>query len=235
MTKQSKRIREIATKVDINKKYNLKDAIELLKSCPPVKFDQTVEIALMTGIDTKKSDQQVRGTVSLPNGTGKRIVLVVIARSDKHKEATDAGADIVGSDDLIEKIKGGWTDFDAVIATPDMMREVGKLGKVLGPRGLMPTPKAGTVTNDVVKAVQEAKAGKIEYKSDKTGAVNSLVGKLSFDSQKLVQNIEAILVAIIKSKPVTAKGQYLKGLYLSSTMGPGLKIDLSSITEEQGD
>jgi large subunit ribosomal protein L1 len=235
MTKQSKRIREIATKVDINKKYNLKDAIELLKSCPPVKFDQTVEIALMTGIDTKKSDQQVRGTVSLQNGTGKRIVLVVIARSDKHKEATEAGADIVGSDDLIEKIKGGWTDFDAVIATPDMMREVGKLGKVLGPRGLMPTPKAGTVTNDVVKAVQEAKAGKIEYKSDKTGAVNSLVGKLSFDSQKLVQNIEAILAAIIKSKPVTAKGQYLKGLYLSSTMGPGLKIDLSSITEEQGD
>jgi len=234
MAKQSKRIREIAKKIDLEKRYNLAEAIEVLKSCPSVKFDQTVEIALMTGIDSKKSDQQVRGTVSLPNGSGKRIVLVVIARSDKHKEAIDAGADFVGSEDMIEKIKGGWTDFSALIATPDMMREVGKLGKVLGPRGLMPTPKAGTVTNDVAKAVQEVKAGKIEYKTDKTGAINSLVGKLSFETPKLVQNIEALLSAIIKSKPATAKGQYLKGLHLSSTMGPGLKIDLSSFAEVQG-
>ena len=234
MAKQSKRIREIAGKVDLDKRYTLAEAVDILKSCPSVKFDQTVEIALITGIDSKKSDQQVRGTVSLPNGTGKRTVLVVIARSDKHKEAIDAGADFVGSDDLIEKIKGGWTDFSAIIATPDMMREVGKLGKVLGPRGLMPTPKAGTVTNDVAKAIQDVKAGKIEYKTDKTGAINSLVGKLSFDSTKLVQNIEALIGAIVKSKPSTAKGQYLKSLYLSSTMGPGLKVDLSTIAEVQG-
>jgi large subunit ribosomal protein L1 len=233
MTKRSKRIREIASKVDLEKKYSLQEAVEILKNCPAVKFDQTVEIALVTGIDSKKSDQQVRGTVSLPNGSGKRIVLVVIARSDKHKEAIDAGADFVGSDDLIEKIKGGWTDFNVIIATPDMMREVGKLGKVLGPRGLMPTPKAGTVTNDVSKAVREAKAGKIEYKTDKTGAINSLVGKLSFEPVKLVQNIKALIEAILKSKPATAKGQYIKGLCLSSTMGPGLRIDLSTIAEVQ--
>lgn len=234
MAKQSKRIREIASKIDLEKRYSLQEAVDILKGCPTVKFDQSVEIALMTGIDTKKSDQQVRGTVSLPNGTGKRTVLVVIARSDKHKEAIDAGADFVGSDDIIEKIKGGWTDFSAIIATPDMMREVGKLGKVLGPRGLMPTPKAGTVTNDVAKAIHEVKAGKIEYKTDKTGAINGLVGKLSFDSDKLVQNIEALISAIVKSKPATAKGQYLKGLHLSSTMGPGLKVELSTIAAVQG-
>lgn len=234
MAKQSKRIREIAKKIDLDKRYNLAEAVEVLKNCPGVKFDQSVEISLITGIDTKKSDQQVRGTVSLPNGTGKRIVLVVIARSDKHKEAIDAGADFVGSDDLIEKIKGGWTDFNAIVTTPDMMREVGKLGKVLGPRGLMPTPKAGTVTNDVAKAVAEVKAGKIEYKTDKTGAINSLVGKLSFEPAKLVQNIETLLSAIVRSKPSTAKGQYIKSLCLSSTMGPGLKIDLSTVAEVQG-
>lgn len=188
----------------------MQEAVEILKSCPSVKFDQTVEISLVTGVDIKKSDQQVRGTVSLPNGTGKRTVLVVIARSDKHKEAIDAGADFVGSDDLIEKIKGGWTDFSALIVTPDMMREVGKLGKVLGPRGLMPTPKAGTVTNDVAKAVQEMKAGKIEYKTDKTGAINSLVGKLSFETTKLVQNIEALLSAILKVNLLQRKDNTLR-------------------------
>lgn len=234
MAKKSKRIREIAKKIDLDKRYNLAEAVEVLKNCPGVKFDQSVEISLITGIDSKKSDQQVRGTVSLPNGTGKRMVLVVIARNDKHKEAIDAGADFVGSDDLIEKIKGGWTDFNAIVTTPDMMREVGKLGKVLGPRGLMPTPKAGTVTNDVAKAVAEVKAGKIEYKTDKTGAINSLVGKLSFESAKLVQNIETLLGAIVRSKPSTAKGQYIKSLCLSSTMGPGLKIDLSTVAEVQG-
>ncbi len=234
MAKKSKRIREIASKVDLSKKYTLTEAIEVLKGWPGVKFDQSVEIALTTGIDVKKSDQQVRGTVSLPNGTGKRTVLVVIARSDKHKEAIDAGADYVGSDDLIEKIKGGWVDFSAIVATPDMMREVGKLGKILGPRGLMPTPKAGTVTNEVARAVQEMKAGKIEYKTDKTGAVSSLVGKLSFETPNLVQNVEAFLNALLRSKPVTAKGQFLKKGYLSSTMGPGLEIDLSVVDQSEG-
>lgn len=234
MAKRSKRIREIESKIGKDKLYTLSEAIDILKSCPPVKFDQSVEIALNTGIDTRKSDQQVRGTVSLPNGTGKRITLVVFARGDKLKEALGAGADFAGNEELLEKVKNGWTGFDAVIATPDMMREVGKLGKVLGPRGLMPTPKAGTVTNDVAKAVQEAKGGKIEYKSDKTGSVNSLVGKLSFDANKLLENILALLAAVSRSRPSSTKGQFLKSLYLSSTMGPGLKIDLQAISEIQG-
>ncbi len=196
-----------------------------------MKFDQSVEISLKTGVDTRKSDQQVRGTVSLPNGTGKRIVLVVFARGDKVKEALDAGADFAGNEELFEKVKEGWTDFNAVIATPDMMRDVGKLGKVLGPRGLMPTPKAGTVTSDVGKAIAEVKAGKVEFKSDKNGVVNGLVGKLSFQKDKLVENITTFLAAVSRSKPATAKGHFLKSLALSSTMGPGIKIDLHSISD----
>lgn len=231
MTQRSKRFREIAKLVDMEKTYSLEEAIEVLKKCPPVKFDQTVELSLKTGVDTRKSDQQVRGTVSLPNGTGKRIILAVFARGDKVKEALDAGADYVGNDELFEKVKNGWTDFNAVISTPDMMRDVGKLGKVLGPRGLMPTPKAGTVTTDVAKAIQEVKSGKIEFKSDKSGVINSLIGKLSFDSSKLVENIFALLGAVTKAKPATAKGHYLKSLVLSTTMGPGLKIDLSAISD----
>jgi large subunit ribosomal protein L1 len=230
MAKLSKRFKEIDGLFYPDRLYSLDEAIEVLKKCPPVKFDQSVEVALKSGIDVKKSDQQVRGTVALPHGSGKQLRVLVFARGDKMKDAEDAGADIVGNDDLVEKVKGGWTDFDAVVATPDMMREVGKLGKVLGPRGLMPTPKAGNVTPDVAKAVTELKAGKVEFKNDKSGLINNLVGKLSFDTDKIKENIEAFLQAVAKSKPATAKGNFLQALALSSTMGPGLKIDLSSIS-----
>lgn len=231
---RSKRFREIDKLVVVEKSYTIDEAIEILKKCPPVKFDQSVEISLYTGVDAQKSDQQVRGTVSLPNGTGKRMVIVVFARGEKIKEAIEAGADYAGNEDLFEKIKSGWTDFNAVVATPDMMRDVGKLGKVLGPRGLMPTPKAGTVTTDIKKAIEEVKAGKIEFKSDKHAVINSLVGKLSFETSKLKENILAILAAILRSKPATAKGVFFKSLALSSTMGPGLKIDMQSFNEIHG-
>jgi len=216
-------------KVVANKSYTLLEAIDTLKACPPVKFDQSVDIAVKLGIDSKKSDQNVRGTVPLPSGTGKKMTVVVLARGDKVNEATQSGADFVGNDDLIEKITAGWTDFDALIATPDMMREVGKLGKVLGPRGLMPTPKAGTVTTDVAKAVKEIRAGKIEFKTDSYGVVNCAVGKLSFAHPSLIDNIRALITALHRAKPSTARGQYFESLYLSSTMGPGLRIDLSEI------
>lgn len=221
----SKRNREIANAADKMKVYSVKEAIDILKKCPPVKFDQTIDISLRIGVDPRRSDQHVRGTVPLPNGTGKSIVIVVFARGDKVKEALAAGADYVGNDELFEKVNGGWTDFNAVIATPDMMRDVGKLGKVLGPRGLMPTPKAGTVTTDVTKAIQELKAGKIEFKLDRHGVINNGVGKLSFAAEKLEENIMAFINAVQRAKPPTAKGHYLKSIYLSSTMGPGLKIE----------
>lgn len=228
---KSKRSREIAKLINVEKTYKLEEAIAILKKCPPVKFNQTVELALRTGIDAQKSEQQVRGVVSLPNGTGKTLVVVVFAKGDKAKEALDAGADVVGHDDLFEKIKNGWTDFEAVIATPDMMREVGKLGKVLGPRGLMPTPKAGTVTSDVGAAVRAIKGGRIEFKSDKHGVVSAGVGKVSFKEEQLKENILSFVNAVAKAKPTTAKGQYLQGLAISSTMGPGLKVDLSGMVE----
>ncbi len=228
MAKRSKRMQEIDKLVDPNKVYKLEEAVLLLKKMPPVKFDQSVNLALTMGVDPKKSDQQVRGTVSLPHGTGKTIVLVVIAKGDKVKEALDAGADYAGGDELLEKIKGGWTDFSGLISTPDMMRELGKLGKVLGPRGLMPTPKAGTVTTDIAKAVKEVKAGKIEFKVDKTGNINNAVGKLSFQLENLVENLKVLVQAVQKAKPSSSKGIYLRSAFLSSTMGPGLKIDVSS-------
>jgi len=234
MSHRSKRFREIAKLYKAEKSYTLQEAIEILKKCPPTKFDQSVEMSLKTGVEAQKSDQQVRGTVSLPNGTGKKMILVVFARGEKIKEALDAGADFAGNEDLLEKIKSGWMDFNGVISTPDMMREVGKLGKVLGPRGLMPTPKAGTVTNDVAQAVKEVKAGKIEFKTDKHGVINSLVGKISFSTDKLQENLVALLGSIAKSRPSTAKGVFLQSLSLSSTMGPGLKIDLRTISEIQG-
>jgi large subunit ribosomal protein L1 len=234
MSHQSKRFREIVKLYEAEKSYSVEEAIEILKKCPPVKFDQSVELSLKTGVDAQKTEQQVRGTVSLPNGTGKKIVLVVFARGDKIKEALDAGADFAGNEDLLEKVKSGWLDFNAIISTPDMMREVGKLGKVLGPRGLMPTPKAGTVTTEIAKAVAEVKAGKIEFKTDKHGVINSAVGKVSFSKDKLQANIVALLAAIARSRPPTAKGQFLKSLALSSSMGPGIKIDLHSIPEIQG-
>jgi large subunit ribosomal protein L1 len=234
MAQKSKRFREIAKFFDVEKAYKLEEAVEILKKCPTVKFDQSVDVALKTGVDSRKSEQQVRGVVSLPNGTGKNMVLVVFAKGDKAKEALAAGADYAGSDELVEKVKSGWMDFNGVIATPDMMREVGKLGKVLGPRGLMPTPKAGTVTTDVAKAVAEVKAGKIEFKGDKNGVINSIVGKLSFDAKKLCENIQVFIAAVVRAKPASAKGEYLRSLYITSTMGPGIKIDLSSVDTSQG-
>ncbi len=229
MAHRSKRMKEVDKNFDPEKIYKLDEAVDALKKATVVKFNQTVDIAVKLGVDPKKSDQMVRGTVSLPHGTGQKIVLVVIAKGDKEKEALDAGADFAGSDELLEKIKGGWTDFTGLVCTPDMMRELGKLGKILGPRGLMPTPKAGTVTNDVSKAVKEMKAGKIEFKVDKTGVINSAVGKLSFEESALEENVRSLLQAIFRSKPSSSKGVYFRSLYLTSTMGPGLRIDLQSL------
>lgn len=229
MGRQSKRVREIAKNVDVTKTHSVSEAVEVLKKCPPVKFDQSVDISMRIGVDPRRSDQLVRGTVSLPNGTGKKMTILVLCRGDKVKEALSAGADYAGNEEYIEKITAGWTDFSAVIATPDLMREVGKLGKVLGPRGLMPTPKAGTVTTDVVKAVNELKAGKIEFKLDRAGVISAALGKLSFDSKKLVENIQVFISAVIKAKPASAKGHYLRSMYLSSTMGPGIKLDLREL------
>lgn len=225
----SKRNREIAKVLSVPKTCSVKEAIDILKKCPPVKFDQTVEVSLKLGVDPRRSDQSVRGTVSLPNGTGKTLRILVFAKGDKVKEALTAGADYAGHEELFEKVNGGWTDFDAVIATPDMMRDVGKLGKVLGPRGLMPTPKAGTVTTDIAKAVQELKGGKIEFKIDRHGVINNGVGKLSFDSDKLEQNIQSYFHAVQRAKPASAKGNYIKSMVVSSTMGPGIKIDFREL------
>lgn len=222
MTKRGKKVAEL---VDSTRVYTVEQALDTLKKCPPVKFDESVEVSLKLGIDPKKSDQSVRGTVSLPSGTGKKTVVVVLARGDKLTEAQSAGADFSGNDDLVAKIAAGWTDFDVLIVTPDMMRDVGKLGKVLGPRGLMPTPKAGTVTTEVGKAISEVKQGKIEFKSDKSGSVNCAVGKVSFTVNQLVDNVRSLLSAVFRAKPQTAKGVYLQSVYLASTMGPGMKID----------
>ena len=229
MGRPSKRTREIAKGLEVQKTYNLKDAIDILQKCKGVKFDQSLDISVKIGVDPRRSDQTVRGTVSLPNGTGKSIRILVFARGEKASDALAAGADYVGNDELFEKVNAGWTDFDAVVATPDMMRDVGKLGKVLGPRGLMPTPKAGTVTTDVVKAINELKAGKIEFKLDRHGMINVALGKLSFSVDKLLENISAFINALLRAKPASAKGQFLKSMYLSSTMGPGLKIESRSI------
>jgi large subunit ribosomal protein L1 len=232
MGRPSKRTREIAKKVDVTKTYTVQEAVEILKECPSVKFDQSIDISMKIGVDPRRTDQLVRGTVSLPNGTGKKIRILVFAKGDKVKEALDVGADFAGNDELFEKVNGGWTDFDAVIATPEMMRDVGKLGKVLGPRGLMPTPKAGTVTTDIAKAVQEMKAGKIEFKLDKHGVINNGVAKISFETRKIVENIRALLHAVLRAKPASAKGHYLQAVYVSSTMGPGLKIDSRDLETE---
>lgn len=233
MGQPSKRLREIAKKFDFNKKVGMKEAIENLKSCPAVKFDQTVDISLRMGVDPRKADQLVRGTVTLPNGTGKEISILVFAEGDRLSEALAAGANFAGNDELLEKVSGGWTDFDAVIATPGMMRNVGKLGKVLGPRGLMPTPKAGTVTTDIAKAIQELKMGKVEFKLDKHGVINNAVGKLSFSLDFLYANILSFVQAVLKAKPSGAKGNYLQSIVVSSTMGPGFKIDLREFLAEK--
>jgi large subunit ribosomal protein L1 len=226
---KSKRFKQIAQVVDTTKVFSVKDAVELLKKCPHVKFDESVEFSMRLGVDPKKAEQQVRGTVSLPHGTGKKVVVAVFAKGEKIKEALNAGADYAGDTDLLEKVKEGWTDFNAIIATPDSMRELGKLGKVLGPKGLMPSPKAGNVTNDVVKAIKEVKAGKIEFKVDATGIVNTIIGKLSFPVENICENIQTLITAIMKAKPSSSKGIYMLSFFLSSSMGPGLKIDMQTI------
>ena len=230
--KPGKRYRESAAKVDRTREYPIDEAVEVLKGFPPSKFDETVEFSANLGVDPKHADQQVRGTVLLPHGTGKTIRVLVLARGEKEQEAKSAGADNVGSVEFIEKIKEGWFDFDVAIATPDMMGEVGKLGKLLGPRGLMPNPKSGTVTFDVAKAVREAKAGKIEYRVDKGANIHVPVGKMSFEKQKLVDNIKALAQELMRAKPASAKGKYIKSMYISSTMGPSLAIDPASLLGE---
>jgi large subunit ribosomal protein L1 len=207
--------------------YKFEEAAELLRKAHFVKFDETVELVLNLGVDPKQSDQMVRGTVVLPHGLGKSKRVVVIASGDKVREAQEAGADFVGGDDLVEKIQQGWTDYEAVIATPDMMKSAGRLGKVLGPRGLMPNPKTGTVTFEVARAVKEIKAGKVEFRMDKTGIIHSPVGKISFSAQQLAGNAHALLGAVMKAKPAAAKGKYVKKITLTSTMGPGVPIDVN--------
>ncbi|MGH9341536.1 MAG: 50S ribosomal protein L1 [Acidobacteriota bacterium] len=211
------------------REYNLEDAVSLMKDLKFVKFDETAEIALRLGVDPKHADQMVRGTVVLPNGLGKSVRICVIASGEKVKEAEEAGAEFFGGEDIVAKIQGGWMDFDAIVATPDMMKSVGKLGKVLGPRGLMPNPKAGTVTFDVGKAVQEIKAGKVEFRVDKSGIIHAPFGKLSFSPDKLVENARSLIEAVLRSKPAAAKGKYVRSISVSSTMGPGIKIDSSQV------
>lgn len=222
--KASKRVRNLRKTVDTVKEYKLIDAIKVLKENSKVKFTESLDCAIRLGVDPRHADQMVRGTVSLPNGTGKEVKVLVVAKGAKAEEATAAGADFAGFEEYLEKIKGGWADVDVVIATPDVMGELGKLGKILGPKGLMPNPKSGTVTMDVAKAVKEVKAGKIEFRVEKTGIVHTSLGKLSFEPEKLVENANAFLSTIIKLKPSSAKGTYVKSVYLSSTMGPGLRI-----------
>jgi len=209
--------------------YTLEDAIPLVQKIKFAKFDETIEMALRLGVDPKHADQMVRGTVVLPHGLGKSKRVLVIANAEKQREGSESGADVVGGEELVEKIQGGWMDFDAVVATPDMMRVVGRLGKVLGPRGLMPNPKTGTVTTDVAKAVREIKAGKVEFRVDKTGIIHAPVGKMSFPTESLIANARALVDSIVKARPSAAKGKYLKSVTVSSTMGPGVRIDTTNV------
>jgi large subunit ribosomal protein L1 len=223
-----KKYKAAAAQVDPGKLYQVQEAVELVKKVAYAKFDETVELDMHLGVDPRKADQMVRGTVVLPHGLGKSKRVIVIANADKMTEARDAGADEVGGDDIVDRIKGGWIDFDAVISTPDMMRGVGQLGKILGPRGLMPNPKTGTVTFDVAKAVREIKAGKVEFRVDKTGVIHAPVGKVSFDVERLAENARALIDAVMRAKPSTAKGKYVRSAALSSTMGPGIKLDAAT-------
>jgi large subunit ribosomal protein L1 len=216
---------EAKSKVEAGKRYSLQDSVALVVGAARVKFDETVDAAIRLGVNPAHADQMVRGSVVLPNGLGKTVRVLAFAKGEKEKEALDAGADYVGADDIIEKIKSGWLEFDRVVATPDMMGSVGKLGKILGPRGLMPNPKVGTVTFDVANAVRELKAGKVEFRVEKAGIVHSPVGKVSFGADKLRENVLALLDAVIKLKPSSSKGTYVRGISLSSTMGPGVKVD----------
>jgi large subunit ribosomal protein L1 len=226
MAKKGKKYRAALEKIEPHKKYTLEEGLAKVKEVAFAKFDETVELTMWLGVDPRKADQLVRGTVVLPNGLGgKAKRVVVIAQGDKIREAEEAGADMAGGDDIVDKIKGGWLDFDALIATPDMMGKVGQLGKLLGPRGLMPNPKTGTVTMDVKTAIEETKAGKVEYRVDKTGVIHSPVGKVSFDPAKLAENTRVLINAVMKAKPTTAKGRYLKKINLAATMSPGVLLD----------
>lgn len=232
MAKLSKKMKAATEKVDPDKKYKLEEGIALAKEVKSSGFDETFEMAVRLGVDPTKADQMVRGNVVLPGGTGKKNRIVVFAKGEKELEAKAAGADFVGADDLVEKIKGGWFDFDVAVATPDMMGTVGKLGKVLGPRGLMPNPKSGTVTFNVKQAIEEIQAGKVEFRVDKAGVIHSVFGKSSFEVKGLLENARAFLATIIKLKPSTAKGTYLKGIAISTTMGPGIKIDEAAVSAD---
>lgn len=231
MKLRSKRYKNVQTKSDTLKFYALNEAVKKVKESASVKFDETIDLAVNLGIDPKKQEQAVRGSVSLPFGSGKKVRILVLTRGEKDKEAKDAGADYVGFEDYIEKIKQGWFDFDIVVATPDVMSEVGKLGKILGTKGLMPSPKTGTVTFDISQTVKSLKAGRIQYKTDKTGNVHAIVGKASFESEKLEKNILAVIAELLKVKPATVKGQFVRTLTLSTTMGPGYKLDTKELSD----
>ena len=228
LAKKGKKYQEAAKLVDRQKAYSVEEAIELVKKTATASFDETVEIAFRLGVDPKKADQQIRGAVVLPNGTGKTQRVLVFAKGEKAKEAEAAGADYVGDEDYINKIQQGWFDFDVVVATPDMMGQVGRLGRVLGPKGLMPNPKTGTVTFDVERAVNEIKAGKIEYRVDKAGNIHAPIGKVSFETNKLVENLTTVVETLQKAKPAAAKGTYMKNIAVSSTMGPGVKVNVAT-------
>ncbi len=224
-----KKMKAVKEKIEKIKEYSLEEAIRIVKESSYTKFDESVDLAFNLGIDPKKSDQMVKGSVVLPHGIGKKVKVLVFAKGEKEKEAVDAGADIVGAEDLVEKISKGWLDFDKTVATPDMMGLVGKLGKILGPRGLMPNPKLGTVTFDISRAVKEIKAGKVEYKAEKAGIIHVPIGKVSFADQRLFDNAKAVVGSILKAKPATSKGKYLKKISISSTMGPGVTVDIASL------
>jgi large subunit ribosomal protein L1 len=229
MSGNGKTFRAALAKVDRNQRYLLEDSLRLAKETARAKFDETVELAIRLGVDPRQAEQNIRGTVSLPHGLGKIVRVLAFAKGDKEKEAQEAGADFVGSDELIKKISEGWFDFDKAVATPDMMAAVGRIGKVLGPRGLMPNPKTGTVSMDIGKAVKEIKAGKLEFRVDKAGIVHVPVGKASFGAEQLIDNAKAVLMSILRAKPASAKGNYVKGVTVATTMGPGIKIDLAQI------
>jgi len=235
MTQQGKRFRAAAETIDREKNYDIADAVKLLKQNAGVKFDETVELAMNLGVDPRHADQMVRGMVNLPNGTGKSVRVAVFAKGDKAQEATDAGADLVGSDDLAEKIQKGEIDFDRCIATPDMMAVVGKLGKILGPRGLMPNPKLGTVTPNVAEAVKGAKGGQVEYRVEKAGIIHAGIGKVSFSEDALIENVRTLVDVVNKARPSGAKGTFIKKVSLSSTMGPGIRLDVASMLGQAGD
>jgi large subunit ribosomal protein L1 len=231
MKKRSKRYASFAEKINRESAHELLEGVKLLKQGNSAKFDETVDIAIRLGVDPKKADQMVRGTVSLPHGTGKKVRVLVLCKPPKDKEAKEAGADLVGLGDYIKKIEEGWSDVDAIVATPDVMKDVGKLGRYLGRKGLMPNPKAGTVTFEVAEAVQQLKAGRIEFRVDKFGNIHTVIGKMSFSEEQLVDNIKSLMDQIIRLKPASAKGQYLRGVSISSTMGPGIKLDRTLLIE----